>query len=205
MKSGLIYDPADMTLADKQGAALELLYDYNATRPSELAERSRLLKEMFARVGDGCYIEPPFHANWGGANVHLGNRVYANFNLVLVDDGPIYVGDDLMFGPNVTLTTAGHPILPQLRVRSAQFNLPIRIGNNVWLGSGVQVLPGISIGDNTVVGAGSVVTRDLPENVVAVGTPCRPVRKINDQDRTHYWRDRAFDMPVEQLIRYFDS
>lgn len=200
MEAGLVYDPTDSALIEQQAEALELLYDYNATRPSQSVERSQLLRRMFAAAGEGCYIEPPFHANWGGRNVHLGKSVYANFNLTLVDDGPIHIGDNVMFGPGVIITTGGHPILPELRIRSAQFNLPVRIGNNVWVGSGVQILPGVTIGDNTVVGAGSVVSRDLPAYVVAVGVPCRAVREIGEHDRIYYWRDKMIDVPIEELL-----
>lgn len=203
MDAGLIYDPADPALTGQQAEALELLYDFNATRPSEGEKRSRLLSRMFASIGDGCYIEPPLHANWGGRHVHLGHHVYANFNLTLVDDGPIHIGDQVMFGPGVVITTGGHPVLPELRRRSAQFNLPVRIGDNVWIGSGVQIMPGVTVGDNSVVGAGSVVTRDIPANVVAVGSPCRVVREIGDHDRHFYWRDRRLDLPVEELLDLF--
>lgn len=201
MELGLIYNPADPSLTGQQAEALELLYDFNATRPSQSDLRAQLLKRMFGSIGDGCYIEPPLHANWGGRDVHLGNQVYANFNLTLVDDGPIHIGDNVMFGPSVVVTTGGHPVQPDLRRRSAQFNLPVTIGNNVWVGSGVQIMPGTTIGDNTVIGAGSVVTRDIPADVVAVGAPCRVVREIGDHDRTFYWRDRMIDEPLEQLLR----
>jgi galactoside O-acetyltransferase len=204
MDAGMIYNPGDPELAGRQNEGLELLYDFNATRPSQTDERAALLKRMFASIGDGCYIEPPLRANWGGANVILGNRVYANFNLTLVDDGPITIGDSVMFGPNVVITTAGHPVHPDLRVRAAQYNLPVVIGNNVWIGSGAQIMPGVTIGDNTVVGAGSVVTRDLPANVVAFGVPCRVIREIGERDRTYYWRDRMIDMPVAELSRLLD-
>jgi len=203
--AGLVYNPNDSSLMAQQNAALELLYDFNATRPSQSDERAALLKRMFASIGENCYLEPPFHANWGGANVTFGNGVYANFNLTLVDDGQITVGDNVMFGPNVVVTTAGHPILPELRVRAAQYNLPVQIGNNVWIGSGVQIMPGVTIGDNTVVGAGSVVTRDLPADVVAVGSPCRVVREIGHHDRRFSSRDRPFDMPIEQVLGLFDE
>jgi len=203
MTAGLIYNPNDPEISRRQIEALEVLYDFNATRPSQAAERATLMKRMFASVGDGCYLEPPFRANWGGANVTLGDRVYANFNLTLVDDGPIVIGNDVMFGPNVVVTSAGHPVLPELRRRAAQYNLPVEIGDNVWIGSGVQIMPGVTIGENTVVGAGSVVTRDLPANVVALGVPCRVVREIGEHDRTYYWRDRMFDMSVEDLAGLF--
>lgn len=204
MAAGLIYNPNDPALLADQSEAQELLYDFNATRPSQGAERSALLKRMFAAVGEGCYLEPPFHANWGGANVTLGNGVYANFNLTIVDDGPVVIGDNVMFGPNVVITSAGHPVLPELRIRAAQYNLPVTIGNNVWIGSGVQIMPGVTIGDDTVVGAGSVVTRDLPSGVVAVGTPCRVVREIGEHDREFFWRDRRVDVTVAEYEALLD-
>ena len=119
-------------------------------------------------IRDSCYIEPPLHANWG-KYTHFGNNVYANFNLTLVDDTDIFVGDNVMFGPNVIIATAGHPVDPPLREKVAQFNIPVRIGKNVWIGAGAIVLPGVTIGDHSVIGAGSVVTKDIPPNVVAVG------------------------------------
>ena len=193
MHSGQIYDPNEADLAKEQMLCLEKLYDYNATRPSEGEKRTALLKEMFAELGENCYIEPPFHTNWGGHHVHFGDWVYANFNLTLVDDTHIYVGSHTMFGPNVTLATAGHPILPELREKALQFNMPIHIGSNCWLGSGVVVLPGVTIGDNTVIGAGSIVTKDIPANVVAVGNPCHVLREINDHDREFYFKDRKIN------------
>ena len=160
LHSGGLYFPGDIALVQEQTACLERLYDFNATRPSEVDKRSALLKEMFAEIGENCYIEPPFYSNWGGRHVHFGRGVYANFNLTLVDDTHIYVGDYTMFGPNVTVATAGHPILPALREQGEQYNAPVRIGRNCWSGAGAILLPGVTIGDNTVIGAGSVVTRD---------------------------------------------
>ena len=200
MAAGLIYDPDEADLAAEQTRALELLYDFNATRPSEGGRRTALLREMFASVGEGVYVEPPLHANWAGRHVHVGDRVYANFNLTLVDDGPIRIGSHVMFGPNVTITTAGHPVQPDLRRRAAQLNLPVVIGDNVWIGAGVSIMPGVTIGDDTVIGAGSVVTRDIPAGVVAVGTPCRVVREIGDHDREFYWRDRRIDDGVGDVF-----
>lgn len=193
MHSGAIYDPGDPDLLREQRACLEKLYDFNQTRPGEPEKREALLREMFAEIGEGCYIESPFHANFAGRHVHFGRDIYANFNLTLVDDTHIYVGDCTMFGPNVVVATAGHPLLPELREEGYQFNAPVRIGKNCWLGAGVIVLPGVTIGDNTVVGAGSVVTRDLPPNVVAVGNPCRVLREIGEHDREYYFKDRKID------------
>ncbi len=194
MHSGEIYDPNDSNIMSEQAKCLEKLYDYNATRPSEGEKRQALLKEMFAEIGEDCYIEPPFRANWAGKHIHFGNSVYANFNLTCVDDTHIYVGDCTMFAPNVVLATAGHPILPELREKAYQFNMPIHIGRNCWLGAGVIVMPGVTIGDNTVIGAGSVVTKDIPANVVAVGNPCRVMRPIGERDKEFYFRDRKINL-----------
>ncbi len=188
-----LYDPNDEKIMKEQLVCLEKLYDFNATRPSEGEKRTKLLKEMFAEIGEGCYIEPPFHANWGGHHVHFGKNVYANFNLTLVDDTHIYVGDYTLFGPNVTVATAGHPILPELREKAYQYNASVRIGRNCWIGAGAIIVPGITIGDNVVVGAGSVVTKDLPDNVVAVGNPCRVLREVNEHDREYYFKDRKIE------------
>ncbi|NSG12292.1 sugar O-acetyltransferase [Blautia producta] len=193
LHTGEIYLPGDDEILEEQFQCQEKLYDYNQTRPSEGEKRSKLLKEMFAEIGDGCYIEPPLRANWGGHFVHFGKNIYANFNLTLVDDTHIYVGDATMFGPNVTIATAGHPILPELREQAYQYNMPVHIGKNCWLGAGVIVMPGVTIGDNTVIGAGSIVTKDIPANVVAVGNPCRVMREIGEHDREYYFKERRIE------------
>lgn len=190
LHSEQIYNPGDPQIMTEQLRCLDKLYDFNATRPTELEKRKALMQEMFAEVGEGCYIEPPLHSNFGGRHVHLGNYVYANFGLTLVDDTHIYIGDNTMLAPNVVIATAGHPIAPELRLEGYQYNLPVHIGKNCWLGAGVLVMPGVTIGDNTVIGAGSVVTRDIPANVVAVGNPCKVLRPIGDRDRQFYYRDR---------------
>lgn len=194
MLTGDLYLPDGDDVMKDQLLCLEKLYDYNATRPLEGEKRFQLLKEMFAEIGEDCYIEPPLRANWGGHHVHFGKRVYANFNLTLVDDSHIYVGDYTMIGPNVTIATAGHPILPELREKNYQYNIPVHIGKNCWLGAGVVVLPGVTIGDNTVIGAGSIVTKDIPANVVAVGNPCRVLREINEHDKEYYYKDRKIEL-----------
>ena len=142
LHTGELYLPDDGEIMKEQSACMELLYDFNATRPSEMEKRTELLKKMFAEIGEGCYIEPPFHANWGGHNVHFGSHVYANFSLTVVDDTHIYVGDHTMIGPNVTIATGGHPVLPALRERGMQYNMPVRIGKNCWIGAGALIMPG---------------------------------------------------------------
>ncbi len=186
LHSGEIYLPMGEELMTEQLKCLDRLYDFNNTRPSELSKRNEMLKEMFAEIGENCYIEPPLRTNWGGRHVHFGSGVYANFNLTLVDDTHIYVGDKTMIGPNVTIAAAAHPISPELREKGYQYNLPVKIGKNCWIGAGVTIVPGVTVGDNSVIGAGSVVTRDIPENVVAVGVPCRVLREIDDRDREKY-------------------
>ena len=177
----------------EQLACLNLLYDFNMTRPTELEKREKMLQKMFAEIGEGCYIEPPLHTNFGGAHVHFGKNVYANFNLTLVDDTHIYVGDNTMFGPGVIVATAGHPILPSLREKGYQYNMPVSIGKNCWIGAGAIILPGVQIGDNVVIGAGSVVTKDIPSDVVAVGNPCRVLRPVGERDKEFYFKQRRID------------
>lgn len=194
MHSGELYCPLKKELVDLQARCLDKLYDYNMSRPTEKEKRKRLLQELFAEIGEGCYIEPPFHASFGGRHVYLGKHVYANFNLTLVDDTYIYVGDYTMFGPNVVVATAGHPILPQLREKEYQYNFPVRIGRNCWIGAGAILVPGVTIGDDVVIGAGSVVTKDIPDRVVAVGNPCRVLRQVNEHDEEYYFKDRKINL-----------
>jgi galactoside O-acetyltransferase len=190
MHATMLYDPADGDIVEEQTACLDRLYDFNHTRPTEMDKRQALMKEMFAEIGENCYIEPPFHANWGGKHVHFGKNVYANFGLTMVDDTHIYVGDYTLFAPNVVVATAGHPIDPELRARGLQYNAAVHIGKNCWIGAGALIMPGVTIGDNTVIGAGSVVTKDIPSGVVAVGNPCRVMREITERDREVYFKGR---------------
>ena len=204
-KSGDIYFSNDTSLVEEQQIYLNRVKKFNRTPSTKLGLKYReyLMHKMFAEIGEGCYIEPPIFSNFGCTNVHFGKGIYCNFNLTLVDDNDIYVGDYTMFAPNVTLATAGHPILPSLRGEyGLQYNLPIRIGKNCWLGAGTIVLPGITIGENTVIGAGSVVTKDIPSNVVAVGNPCRVLRKISEHDREYYYRDKKIP---KELLEIYDK
>lgn len=180
--TGEVYFPGDPEILEEQIQYQEKLYDYNQTRPSEQEKRTNLLKEMFAEIGENCYIEPPFHANFGGHHCHFGKNVYANYNLTAVDDTHIYVGDNTMIAPNVILASAAHLLDPEERRKGYQYNQPVHIGKNCWLGAGVIVVPGVSIGDDTVIGAGSVVTKDIPSGVVAVGNPCRVIKEIKREE-----------------------
>lgn len=200
LHSGQLYMPNDPEIMKQQFVCLDRLFRYNQLLPSQQAEKTALLKEMFAQIGEGCYIETPFHSNFGGRHVHFGKNVYANFNLTLVDDTDIYVGDYTMIGPGVTIATAGHPIQPELRRKGMQYNIPVHIGKNCWIGAGAIILPGVTIGDNSVIGAGSVVTKDIPANVVAVGNPCRVLRFISQRDDQYYYKDKK--IPQELYEKY---
>ena len=194
MIAGKLYNPADAEIMQEQTGCAHFLKEYNALGQGDEARMTELMHEMFAEVGEGCYIQPPFYANWAGKNVHLGNKVYANFCLTLVDDANIYIGDMTMIAPNVTITTATHPVLPSLREKGIQYNVDVHIGRNVWIGAGAVILPGVTIGDNSVIGAGSVVTKDIPANVVAVGVPCRVMRPIGERDEIYYYKDNKIDL-----------
>lgn len=194
MHNGKLYYAGQPELIADQLTYLEKNFDYNQLRPSQQEEKQALLKQLFAEIGEGCYIEAPFHANWGGKHVHLGSHVYVNYNLTLVDDTHIYIGDHVMIAPNVVIATGTHPIHPGLRRKEAQYNLPVHIQDNVWLGAGCLVMPGVTIGENSVIGAGSVVTKDIPANVVAVGNPCRVLRDISEKDLTVYNKESLIDI-----------
>lgn len=199
MLKGMIYNPGDEEILEEQFPCLDSLGEFNTLPSSAVKEREAMMKKAFASCGENCYIQPPFYANWNGHHIHMGNNVYANFNLTVVDDGDVYIGDYVMFGPNVTIATAGHPIEPSLRQKGLQYNLPVHIGNNTWIGAGVVIMPGVTIGDNSVIGAGSIVTKDIPANVVAVGNPCRVMREIGEKDREYYWRDKKIDSETWNL------
>lgn len=193
MLTGMIYDPSDEEIMKEQDPYTNRLAEFNTYDRSDSDAFNKYIHEVFAECGENCWIEPPFHANWGGAHVHVGDNFYANFNLTLVDDGHIYIGDNVMFGPNVTIATANHPIDPELRRRALQYNMDVHIGNNVWIGAGAVIVPGVTIGDDSVIGALSVVTNDIPSGVVAVGNPCRIIREIGEHDRKYYYKDDEID------------
>jgi len=204
MNNGMLFyehghkDPIDIQQEQELDAerkrCKEVMFDYNSTRPSENEKRTAILKSILGDCGEHVFIENPVHMSYG-RHVHLGEHFYANFNMVIVDDMDVYIGDRVMVGPNVTICTTGHPVYPLYREMVAHYSLPIHIGNNVWIGANSVILPGVTIGDNTVIGAGSIVTRDVPANVVAVGNPCRVMREISDRDREYYFRDMKVDFP----------
>jgi maltose O-acetyltransferase len=178
MRAGELYDPFDAELVAARTRARNLCQDLNATREADQDLRRRLTRELFGAGGDSVWMQPPFYCDYG-VNIVLGERVFFNFNCVVLDVCPVRIGNFTLFGPNVQLYTATHPLNAELR-RRQEFAKPITIGDDVWVGGGAIVCPGVTIGSRTVIGAGSVVTRDIPPDVVAVGNPCRVMRKIAD-------------------------
>lgn len=193
MAAGIIYDPGDPEIMTMQVPFQDALWEFNQLKPSDYEKKTEYMKKVFAECGDNCYIELPFRANWGGHNVHFGSGIYVNSNLTVVDDGHIYVGDKVMFGPNVTIATANHPMNAELRARSYQYNKDVYIGESVWIGAGVVIVPGVHISRNTVIGAGSIVTKDIPDNVVAVGNPCRVLRAVSEHDSEYFYKNEKID------------
>ena len=193
MIKGLLYDPGDPEIMNEQVPFQDRQWEFNQLKPSDYKKKQQYMHDVFAECGENCYIELPLRANWGGHHLHLGTGIYINSNLTLVDDGHIYVGDKVMFGPNVVIATANHPIEPGLRSRALQYNKDVYIGENAWIGAGVIIVPGVKIGKNTVIGAGSVVTKDIPDNVVAVGNPCKVLREVSDRDREFFYKDEQID------------
>ncbi len=181
MLAGELYDALDPELVTARERARNLCQDLNATRELEQETRRRILSELLGSGGDSVWMQPPFYCDYG-SNIYLGERVYFNFNCVILDVCEVHVGDFTFFGPAVQIYAATHPLNAQLR-RSQEFGKPVVIGSDVWVGGGSIILPGVTIGSRTVIGAGSVVTKDIPDDVVAVGNPCRVLRQITEDDR----------------------
>ena len=179
---GLVYTESEAAFQDPQRRT-EQIFEYNHTPPADTERRRSLLLEIFGSVGARTVLLPPFHAGFG-SNVHLGDDFFGNVNLTFVDDVDIRIGDGVLIAPSVTLTTTGHPAHPSRRVDFGRFSEPIVIDDKVWIGSNAVVLPGVRIGYGSVIGAGSVVSRSIPPMTIAVGTPCRVVRPITDEDLT---------------------
>ena len=175
----------EQVIEQQRQVCKEICFDYNNTRPMDLERKAELLKKLLGSHGESLWMEAPIHFAYG-CNTHMGHHVYANFNLTVVDDGECHIGNYVMFAPNVVISTTGHPLHPSLRDKGAQFSLPVTICDHVWIGSNVTIMPGVTIGENSVIGAGSVVTKDIPANVVACGVPCRVMREITDEDKLYY-------------------
>lgn len=169
------------------------IYEFNLLSPDEQKLVPQKLKEIFGRTGDTLFVEAPFHCDYGW-NIEVGNNFFANYNLTILDVGKVTIGENVQIAPNVSIYTAGHPVHPAGRNSGYEYGIPISIGDNVWIGGNSVILPGVTIGSNVVIGAGSVVTKDIPDWHIAAGNPCRVIRRITDDDRTYYFKDRAFDV-----------
>lgn len=185
MLSGDLYIADDPELAKDFHKAKRLLREYNQTTEYQEADRQTILKDLFKQSGKKIHIEPPFHTDYG-CNTVIGENFYSNYDCIILDIANVKIGDNVMFGPRVGLYTAGHPIDAVIRNEHYEYGKPITIGNNVWVGGNVVFNPGVTVGDNVVIGSGSIVTKDIPSSVIAVGNPCKVLRKINDQDKK-YW------------------
>jgi maltose O-acetyltransferase len=178
MVAGELYDPLDPALVAAREHARDLCQELNGTREAHQDQRRRILRELFARGGDTVWMQPPFFCDYG-SNIELGERVFFNFNCVVLDVCPIHIGSFTLFGPAVQIYTPMHPFNPELR-REREFGKPVEIGSDVWVGGGAIILPGVRIGSGAVIGAGSVVTRDIPDRMFAAGNPCRVIREITE-------------------------
>ena len=182
MLSGKAYNAFDGELLTERANAKEQIFLYNSLPPGENEKRSQVLTNLLGKTGKTFFAEPPFRCDYG-YNIELGENFYSNYNLVILDCAKVSIGNNVLIGPNVGIYTAGHPLHHENRDLGFEFALPVNIGNSVWIGGNVVINPGVTIGDNSVIGSGSIVTSDIPANVVAAGNPCRVLREINDADR----------------------
>ena len=193
MQAGLPYKAWMDGLLEERQENKRKVYRFNHIDPDLKEEAQQLIKDILGKTGEFIHVEQPFHCDYG-KNIEVGENFFANYNLTVLDVGKVKIGDNVQFAPNVSLYTAGHPIHPVSRNSGYEYGIDITIGDNVWLGGNVVVVPGVTIGNNVVVGAGSVVTKDLPDNVIAVGNPARVIREITDKDICYYYKDRTFDV-----------
>ncbi len=177
----------DELLAERQYAK-EMIFDFNSLRPNQIDERNEILKRLLGKTKDKYFIEPPFRCDYG-YNIEIGENFYSNYNLIILDCAAVKIGDNVLIGPNVSIYTAGHPLHYEIRNQEYEYAFPVIIGDNVWIGGNVVINPGVSIGENSVIGSGSVVTKDIPKNVIAIGNPCKVLRVITDDDRHYYFKN----------------
>ncbi|HHT49918.1 MAG TPA: sugar O-acetyltransferase [Eubacteriaceae bacterium] len=169
------------------------IYEYNLCKPDESKKMDELIRDILGKAGVDIHIEVPFHCDYG-KNIEVGDYFFANYNCIILDVGKVIIGNNVQFAPNVSLYTAGHPIHPDSRNSGYEYGIGITIGNNVWIGGNVVVNPGVHIGNNVVIGSGSVITKDIPDNMIAVGNPCKVIREIIEEDRKYYYKNYEFDV-----------
>lgn len=193
MLAGLPYKAWLDSLEEERELCKQKVYEFNLLPPKERSRIPALLKELLGKTGDSLWVEPPFHCDYGW-NIEVGENFFANDNLTILDVGKVTIGKNVMIAPNVSIYTAGHPVHPDSRNSGYEYGIPITIGDNVWIGGSVVILPGVTIGNNAVIGAGSVVTKDIPDNAIAAGSPCKVIRTITEADRNYYYKKVPFDV-----------
>ena len=185
-QQGYMYDANyDQEIVDARTKCADLCYEFNNCRPSDTEEQNRLLHQILGKIEGELVVTAPFYCDYG-FNVSVGKNFYTNHNCTILDGAPVTFGDNVFIAPNCVISTAGHAIDSEQRSRGLEIARPIRVGNNVWIGANVSILPGVTIGDNTLIGAGSVVNKDIPAGIIAVGNPCRVIRKITEKDKEKY-------------------
>ncbi len=183
-------------LEEERFACKQKIYDFNHLSPKSYELAPDMLKQILGKSGENIWIEAPFHCDYGW-NIEVGENFFANYNLIILDVAKVTIGKNVQIAPNVLIYTAGHPIHPDTRNTGYEYGIPITTGDNVWIGGNVVILPGVTIGDNVVIGAGSVVSKDIEDNKIVIGNPCKVVREITEEDRTYYFKDKEFDVPIE--------
>lgn len=182
---------SDDEIFEEQKRARKLTQALNTADRSDFETISGIVKELLGK-SEGAFINPPFYCDYG-THIEVGKNFFANYNCTILDVAKVIIGDNCQMAPNVAIYTAGHPVHPDTRNTAYEYGIEVTIGDNVWIGGNTVICPGVHIGSNTVIGAGSVVTKDIPDWVIAAGNPCRVIRKITDADRKYYFRDREFD------------
>ena len=177
MLAGMEFYACDQQLLDELNAMKDLVWEHNQLRPSMLKERRAMIRRMLGKVGKDFLINQPFYCDYG-SNIEVGDNFFSNFNFVVLDEAKVTIGDNCFIAPNVSIYTVGHPIDPEHRNKKYEQAKPVTIGNNVWIGGSVTILPGVTIGNNVTIGAGSVVVHNIPDNCIAVGNPCKPIKQI---------------------------
>ena len=196
---GMAYITDDAVWNEMLGVR-KLVQQYNTMDVCDLKGLQNLISKIFGKVGKNCCVNPPFHCDYG-KHISVGDNFFANYNCTILDVAKVEIGNNVFFAPNVAVYAAGHPIHPVSRNSMYEYGLPIKIGNNVWIGGNTVILPNVTIGDNCVIGAGSVVTKDIPPNVVAAGNPCKIIREITDEDMQYYYKNMKFDDEAWEKIQ----
>lgn len=185
------YIPSDTELSRERLFAQSKCFEINSIPPADVEKRNDIYRELLGSTGEKFLIEIPFRCDYG-YNISIGENFYSNYNCIILDCAKVKIGDNVMLAPNVGIYTAGHPLDPESRNQGWEYAMPVTIGNNVWIGGNVVINPGIRIGDNTVIGSGSVLTKDIPANVIAAGNPCKVIRQITEEDKQYYFKKRKF-------------